>query len=296
MRRIMLALAGTLCWTSHCAALDMTAALETADKLLYVNLSGPIVLGDDQKFRNLVLPYIKAGNVLFKVNIFSPGGSVDAAIGIGRQINVLKAITAAPILFNGLIDRGLVPGTTVQCWHWVQAGDAVMNNAPGAIHIRDAYGHGDRSCDCESACFLIWISGLVREGNYVGIHRIRYNEIAFAKLTAAEAEQAYAKSQDLTLGYLNNLKVPESISQLMFAVRSTSMHFLTSNELQLLKSTPYLEELTQARCGSSRERTYHQDNERITEYDNAHVTCYRSVLKEVMLAGAKQYLLPAMGD
>jgi len=296
MRRLLITLASTLYCINHCAALDMTAALESSDKFLYVNLSGPIVPGDDQKFRNLILPYIKSGNVLFKVNVFSPGGNVDAAIGIGRQINTLKAITAAPILFNGLIDRGLVPGTTVQCWHWVQVGESVMNNAPSAIHTRDAYGHGDKSCDCESACFLIWISGLVREGTYVGIHRIRYNEVAFAKLTAAEAEQAYARAQDVTLGYLNSLKVPDSISQLMFAVRSTSMHFLTSNELLLLKSTPYLEELTQARCGSSKERTYHQGNERITEYDNAHVNCYRTVLKEVMLAGTKQYLLTATGN
>jgi len=68
------------------------------------------------------------------------------------------------------------------------------------------------------------------------------------------------------------------------------MHYLTMAELLLVKSTPYLEELTQARCGSSKTRTYQKGNERITEYDNNHVMCYRALLKEIQQAGVKEYL------
>jgi hypothetical protein len=291
MRRIIAAVINLLCASLPAAALDMNYFVNTNEHLVYMNLWGEIVPGDDVKFRNMITPQLQNGNLLYEVNIFTVGGDVGAAIGIGRQIHTLRALTVAPTLFDGYIDRGLVPGTTVQCWFWASMNGMVWNNDPKSIIKRDARGNGPRWCDCASACFLIWSSGVARHGNFVGIHRSYFKDYGqIANMSAVDYQRRYEAAEGLYKSYLKEVEIPDSIVQLLFAIPSTSMHYLTMAELQLVKSTPYLEEFTQARCGTSKERTYTQGNSRITEYDNVHVMCFRSVLTELQRSGVKEYL------
>ena len=139
MRCVIFALLVVLSGVLPAFSLDMNFYVNTSEQLAYVNLWGEIAEGDDAKFKGIVVPLIRSGNVLYEVNVFTWGGSVNAAIGIGRQIRALKAITVAPTLFDGPIDRGLVPGTTVQCWFWTGYNGQVMNNDPKYIYRRDAY-------------------------------------------------------------------------------------------------------------------------------------------------------------
>src|SRR6202030_689400 len=103
-----------------------------------------------------------------------------------RGVRALKAKTVAPTVLDGPIDRGLVPGTTVQCWFWTGYNGQVMNNDPKYIYRRDAYGNGPWWCDCASACFIIWSSGLARQGNFVGIHRSYYKDYENIKNMSAQ--------------------------------------------------------------------------------------------------------------
>src|ERR1700751_5799220 len=84
------------CFITRAASLSMNVATDDRERLAYVNLWDRVEPGDDQRFRAMILPYLGAGYLIFQVNVFSPGGRVDAAEGIGRQIRVLKAMTQAP--------------------------------------------------------------------------------------------------------------------------------------------------------------------------------------------------------
>jgi len=100
---------------SSCAALDMNVVIDGAEKLLYVNMWGKIEKGDDETFKALVLPHIRSGHVLFKVNVFSSGGNVEAAMGIGNQIRTLQAITEAPNRFYDRRGGQWVQRSSVEC-------------------------------------------------------------------------------------------------------------------------------------------------------------------------------------
>jgi hypothetical protein len=276
---------------SEAHALDMNVALDTKEHLAYVNLWGKIEHGDDQKFRSMLLPYLRSGNLLWKVNLFTGGGDVQAAMGIGDQIRTAKGMTIAPMRMARYVDRNLVPTGEVQCWFFSALGGTVANNWPNQQFARNiGTNTGASWCDCASACFLIWASGLARTGQWVGIHRFRFNELFFAKLPAAEAERLYTDKEKEFTAYLKKLDVPTSILERLYATPSTKMYYLTPSELEIAGSTPYLEELVQARCGSSKARGYWQGNDHIYEEDPKHINCTRSVLKEIMPLGAKEYL------
>src|SRR4051812_34197492 len=61
-----------------------------------IYLHGPIIPGDEEHFRQLVLAQLRAGHHVDSVYIYSPGGSVPAAVHIGRQIRTLRASTSGP--------------------------------------------------------------------------------------------------------------------------------------------------------------------------------------------------------
>jgi hypothetical protein len=291
MLRMILA-AGAVCGSvSSAAALDMNTAIDTKDRFIYVNLWGKIEHGDDEKFRSIVLPLIRSGNMLFKVNLFTGGGDVQAAMGIGDQIRTAKGMTVAPAKMAQFVDRQMVPTGTVQCWFYSARYGIVVSGGSNDIFERDVRRNAGPSwCDCASACFLIWASGLARTGNWVGIHRFKFNELFFGNLPAGQAESLYAKKEREFTEYLKRLDVPVSLIERLYATPSTAIYYLTPSDLEVSSSTPYLEELIQARCGSSKARAYWQGNDHISTEDPQHVACTRAVLKEVMKTGAQEYL------
>src|SRR5206468_167924 len=78
-------------------------------------------------------------------------------------------------------------------------------------------GAGTSWCDCASACFLIWSSGVTREGNFVGIHRLYFRKTYFGSLSAAEAKKTYAAEEKRFRDYLAKLNVPAIIVDLFAA-------------------------------------------------------------------------------
>jgi hypothetical protein len=266
-------------------ALEFNTITNDAEKLVYLHMWGPIVHGDDQKFKAVVLPFVQRGYVLFQVSTFTQGGDVDAAMKIGDQVRTLEARTVAPTVFQN------EPGFS-QCWFVAMTSPGGVGYMPEKNFKRSlSNGSGASWCDCASACFLIWASGVTREGNFVGIHRFKFDEAFFGGLPPGQAKEMYDQAEKNFRAYLDRLNVPQTILDRLFATPSTSIHYLTRDELQLAESTPYLEEQTQAKCGTSKARTYTQGNSRIHEEDPAHINCYRAILKELMQAGAKEYLI-----
>jgi len=290
MRMLLTAvlLIGFVC---NAMALDMNAAVEPKDGFVYMNLWGKIEHGDDEKFRSILLPLIRSGNVLFKVNLFTGGGDVRAAMGIGDQIRTAKGMTVAPMKMARFVDRVVVPTGKVQCWFYSAKYGMVGKGWSNDIFEKDIKtGAGTSWCDCASACFLAWASGVARTGQWVGVHRFKFNEMFFANLSPAEAEKLYGAAEKEYTEYLKRLEVPNSIVERMFATPSTAMYYLTQSELELAESTPYLEEFVQARCGSANDRSYWQGNIHTYVQDGPHTECTRQVMKELQKTGAQDYL------
>jgi hypothetical protein len=147
-------------------------------------------------------------------------------------------------------------------------------------------------CDCASACFLIWASGVTREGNFVGVHRFRFDEMYFGSLSPSEAKMKYAEAETVFRSYLAKLNVSASIVDRLFATDSKSMYYLSKADLQLIQSTPYLEELTEAKCPPDKtKREYYPNGAwKSTTYDPVRIACYRSILKELMRDGVRTFL------
>jgi hypothetical protein len=141
------------------SALDMSVRTNDEERLVYLHLWGPIVSGDDQKFKNLVLLYVKKGYLIFEVSVFSSGGDVRAAMDIGNQVRMLQARTKSPMRFINEPEYA-------QCWFVASASHGGVGYHPNSNYKRDlSTNDGDSWCDCASACFLIWSSGMTREGN-----------------------------------------------------------------------------------------------------------------------------------
>jgi hypothetical protein len=267
-------------------ALDMNFMVNQEEKLLYMHLWGTIVPGDGEKFQNLVLPYIKQGYLLFEVRVFTGGGDVGAAMSIGDQVRTLQAMTIAPTEFIN------EPGY-VQCWFVNWAGKGGVGFSPDHnIKTSRSTGEGPRWCTCASACFLIWASGSSRSGNVVGIHRVRPDTAVYGNLSVAEAREVYERIERQFRDYVSKLNVPSSIVDRMFATEYGSIHWLTLSELQLLTSTPYLEELENAKCPPDRTKVEYDayGNWVSTTEDPVRINCNREILKEMMRDGARQYM------
>jgi hypothetical protein len=267
-------------------ALDMNFMINEEEKLLYMHLWGTIVPGDGEKFRSLVLPYIKQGYLLFEVRVFTGGGDVGAAMSIGDQVRTLQAMTEAPTEFVN------EPGY-VQCWfvNWAGKGGIGFSQDHN-IKTSRSTGEGPNWCTCASACFLIWASGSSRSGNVVGIHRIRPNTAVYGRLSVAEAREVYERIEREYREYVSQLNVPASIVDRMFATEYGSMYWLNRSELQLLTGTPYLEELENARCPPDRTKVEYDSygNWVSTTEDPVRINCNREILKEMMRDGARQYM------
>jgi len=268
-----------MCSITQALALNMNIQTDEQEKLAYVNLWGDIQFGDGEKFRSIVLPYIKAGYLIFEVNIFSNGGNVAAAMGIGEQIKTLQTRTVTAyeeaIIVN---NRKVATGRTSCTFKESKQGYIQINNIVGAPY-----------CNCASACFLIWASGAVREGGHVGIHRFSWDAREFSNLSVAEARARYQAAQAAYNEFLKKLDVPQTILDRLYATDSRSMYYLTWPEHQLMQSTPYVEELTLARCGPDRTEHMSARNKWTMTQDIEHVKCYRQILKELFREGARNY-------
>jgi hypothetical protein len=269
-----------LMWTQASAALEMSAAVDENEKLVYINLVGDIVVGDDGKFHDLVLPYLQKGYSIWQVNIFSVGGNVGAAMRLGDQIRTLQTRTVTAYNEARIINNRRVATGRTSCIEQVQMNQMTMIKPVS----------GARWCTCTSACFIVWASGVTRDGGRVGIHRLFWLGPEFGNLPVAAARVRYAAAQKEYLDYLRKLSVPQTIIDRMFATDSKSIYYLTLAEQQLMQSTPYLEEMTYSRCGVSKTEHMSRKNHWTMTEDINHINCYRGILKEVIREGTQKYL------
>lgn len=211
--------------------MTMEAVTDDHRQLGYVNLWGDVVEGDAVKFRDVVLPLVKKGVAIVSVSLSSPGGLLLEAMDIGDQIRLLRARTRAP--------RTLKGSDLARC-------DLAVSSNGGAASGTLATDPSGSKCRCSSACFFIWASGALRDGNTLGIHRPHIS-------TKSPADQAglvpiYEADQALATAYLTRRRVPRTLIDKMFATSHEALYPLADEEAAAIHLTADLAFYMDVRC------------------------------------------------
>jgi hypothetical protein len=186
-------------------------------------LRGAIVQGDDEK---LVRFYRENHPFLGDFLLISPGGSVDAALNIGRVFRKYLIEAFAPVeVSHGLRERP-----------WMNAGGQIVNWCSG------------QECICASACALIWFGAVEREGE-VGLHRPTTDDPTFRALSPADASKTYRRILGNVTAYLDEMEAPKSTIDAMVGTSSSEIRWVDS-DTSGLRRPPSIAEWEDASCGS----------------------------------------------
>jgi hypothetical protein len=163
-----------------------------------MQIEGRIELGDFVKFEKLIRKLV--GKVRL-VNLFSPGGNVTEAIKIGRLVRKLRLSTAAPF-------------------------------QPKGFDTFPYSGANDRkNYVCLSSCFFIYIAGISRGGNTIGIHRPYLSPETYKKMSVGKAGKSQDFIRGVTLEYLTEMDVPGSYIEKMFSTPPDDIFNLKQKEI-----------------------------------------------------------------
>lgn len=272
MSKIRLALVHLLTLTGcmmHCGSADAANVYVNKCEIIIVGL---IESGDEEKFRALVVRRLKQNACVGLIKVYSPGGDLDVAIAIGRQVRALHARTQAPLIGKVHSQAGPIEGPVegqrycnfgpkpaaqeaaeAQAFEQAKGDYERLKKITGEIYrptFDPGTGEGDPRCECASACFLIWLGGSKRLGDVVRIHRPYYDPQVYQGLSLGAAKEAYQLLEQKTNDYLKEYGVPDSIRAKMFATSSTDAYYLSRTDLGLLRESAYEQELINAKCGA----------------------------------------------
>lgn len=144
-------------------------------------------------------------------------------------------------------------------------------------------------CTRTSACFSIWIGGIARSGNRVGIHRFSYDSAAVARLSRAQVRAQEVDEERRETEYLTRMGAPAFLIARMFATASYNMYYLAPDEIALLRSMPGLGATATAQCARPPIQPAFM-KPGAQPVDPASEPCYRDLLKRMMRDGVRAYL------
>jgi hypothetical protein len=226
----------------------------------HILIRGPIQQGDEVHFARVATSLLDQGFYPSGVRIYSPGGSVNAAMHIGRQIRELGLTTIAPRREHAADTPA--PKHVVTCEALGRDRDGHFRSGESAkgwskgLHGRfPEYREDPRTCTCTSACFLIWAAGRQRFGTFVGLHRPYFDRAEFARLSLPDATAVYDREAKSVKDYLGEMDVPKTIFDKMMNASSEDMYFLDDQDLHSLHRpsehrNDAAEEYAIAKCGS----------------------------------------------
>ena len=189
------------------------------EEIVNIRLVGKIEKGDAEKFERLVEDLRQKKRTVNMLMLASIGGDANEAMRIGKIVRESFIPTHAPFT----LDAGFT-----------------CNEYPSGLE--------DEDCDCASACFLIWVAGVYRMGNVLGIHQPYFLEEYFEGLSASEADKEYVLMYERVISYLKNMNVPEHIIDIMFNTGSDEITYLDWNTAESMQSVPFFDEQIGASC------------------------------------------------
>lgn len=199
-----------------------------------IKISGIIADGDEEHFRKLIGQH----GLPVAIELNSKGGSVHAAISIGRQI------------------RQLV--------HQI--------NSPNSLH-RVPFVVVNNNETCVSSCVFILAGGhkrIIESGGLVGIHRPFLPEDR--NISMEKQKIVYQNIEKEIKDYLEEVNVPITLYDTMFRIPANKIRYLSEQEMQnynLNEDDPYYHEAELAESadvyGMSKMEYMKFDNERDAE-------------------------------
>ena len=180
-------------------------------------LEGVIERGDYDKLKKYISSYGYMFNDLY---IASKGGDIVEAMKIGYLIRELQYRTSAPLRLSPV----------------------------GKIHSFDVK---DKSNDvCASACFFIYVAGVNRNGNLIGIHRPYLPKEYYKKMGIDDAFSTHAKLKKIIIKYFEDMGVPRPYVDRMFSVPKEEIEWLSEDEIDKYFDgyIPEMDEWIKARC------------------------------------------------
>ena len=204
-----------------------------SDTCRKVLIKGRIEPGDAGKFAQLVR---NSHPFLHDVALWSPGGSVEEAVKIGRLIRKGLIFTEAPL--NSQKNRYYLDASGLP---------AERQGWGSLLSVRDCEG---ANCVCASACFLIWAAGIERTGSVLGVHRPTISSTAFAALPADRAGTLYRQLLSEVGTFLDEMEIPRRYVELMTDTASNDVRWLNLDEANSLETAPSIAEWFASTCGA----------------------------------------------
>ena len=184
-----------------------------------IRLVGKIEKGDAEKFK-IVVEYLRQEKITVNMLMLaSIGGDVIEAMQIGRIVRKSYIPTHAPMNL---------------------AADFICNGYPEGLK--------DEDCDCASACFLIWVAGIYRMGDVLGIHRPLFLDEYLEGLSVSEVQKEHILMYDMVKSYLKSMDVPKHIIDKMFNTRSDEIAYLDWNTAKSMEFAPFFDEWIEESC------------------------------------------------
>ena len=163
----------------------------------------------------------------------TPGGDANEAMKIGTLIRSLFFKTVTPSFdwekYDARVDGLSLPKVPTCTASWA------------------AQPKESQNCTCDSSCLLIWVGGIERSGEFMGVHRPRFEKQFYGALEAASAKKIYNKMFKEIRLYLNDFNVSEKIIDKMVNTPSHDISIVSVEELNGFP--PFFEERLVAKCG-----------------------------------------------
>jgi hypothetical protein len=232
------------------AELYPSGRLPNPDSCSTILLKGAILPGDGDRFAKILR---QSHPFLSSVSLWSPGGSVEDAMKIGRLIRKGLIDTRAPSKIN-------VPFIDVVRSDEKQPGWGTLTSWSGGAWTSVCEGRNvsdmkdakpSHNCHCASACFLIWAAGVERTGDVLGLHRPRIEATAFAKLPPDRAGVLYRQLLSDIGRYLAEMEIPRQLIEIMTSTSSKDLRWLTYEEADSIEDMPpSIAEWVASSCGA----------------------------------------------
>lgn len=157
-------------------------------------IEGRIEKGDYDKYAT-ILREKRNSRVLV---LYSQGGDLQEALKIGRLVRQLFVHT-----------------------------QTALKDPYGKIR---GYAKREENNLCASSCFYIWVAGVSRGGNVLGLHR-PYVAEGQGIPNISEMGALYRELRTLSIDYLKEMDFDQNYAEIMFSTPSTDVHWVNPQEL-----------------------------------------------------------------
>jgi hypothetical protein len=188
-------------------------------------LEGDIEKGDYDKLVEIAKKYSVFPGRMY---LASPGDNLAEAIKIGRLIRRLRWSTEVPVTLEVSSSPVVVKGLAEM--------HGIKNQARNNV--------------CASACFFIFIAGIYRYGDTLGLHRPYLSDADLRQLTGNQAMQASQGVRVVVDTYLKEMGLPVKYSEIMQSVPRDQVRWLEYEEVRvdLRGFIPELRDWMNAKC------------------------------------------------